>query len=317
MTIASRVSPMVLPVLVAAAVLLPASTAFAADTVVPNNQIVQGAQCVGVTCASGESFAGNVPQFMVKSVDTPGMRLMQAGGSYGAQTWDVSGNEANFFIRDITRGSTLPFRIRPGAPTSAVDIGADGNVLNMGLVQQNAAGMDTPVAADGDDLLTKLASVPVNTYTYAGATHIAPNPASFFSTFTIGSANNVLAPQDVAGVALAGVKALDAKLATIQLTPGPVGAAGATGATGVQGTAGATGAQGVTGAAGSKGDAGAAGTAGTAGATGAQGAASPADEAARLKSRVNKLESRNAKLSKSVTSLQKQIAAIKKLVAKR
>jgi hypothetical protein len=61
--------------------------------------------------------------------DTPAMRFEQnSGGGFTAQTWDVAGNEANFFVRDVTGGSRLPFRIRPGAPTSSIDISATGNV---------------------------------------------------------------------------------------------------------------------------------------------------------------------------------------------
>jgi hypothetical protein len=58
--------------------------------------------------------------------DTPAIRLEQnANSGFTAQTWDMAGNEANFFIRDVTGGSRLPFRIRPGAPTSSIDIGVD------------------------------------------------------------------------------------------------------------------------------------------------------------------------------------------------
>ena len=61
--------------------------------------------------------------------DTPAMRFEQNNsGGFTAQTWDVAGNEANFFVRDVTGGSRLPLRIRPGAPTSSVDIAADGSV---------------------------------------------------------------------------------------------------------------------------------------------------------------------------------------------
>ena len=61
--------------------------------------------------------------------DTPAIRLEQNNTSgFTAQTWDIAGNEANFFVRDVTSGSRLPFRIRPGAPTSSVDISAAGNV---------------------------------------------------------------------------------------------------------------------------------------------------------------------------------------------
>ena len=61
--------------------------------------------------------------------DTPTLRLQQDGSSgFAPQTWDVAGNETNFFIRDVTNGSALPFRIRPGAPSSAVFIDVNGDV---------------------------------------------------------------------------------------------------------------------------------------------------------------------------------------------
>jgi hypothetical protein len=61
--------------------------------------------------------------------NTPAVRLEQnSSDGFTAQTWDVAGNEANFFIRDVTGGSRLPFRIRPGAPTSSIDINASGDV---------------------------------------------------------------------------------------------------------------------------------------------------------------------------------------------
>ena len=61
--------------------------------------------------------------------DTPTLRLQQDGSSgFAPQTWDVAGNETNFFVRDVTGGSTLPLRIRPGAPTSSIDIASDGDV---------------------------------------------------------------------------------------------------------------------------------------------------------------------------------------------
>lgn len=70
-----------------------------------------------------------VLELHISDTDTPAMRMEQtSGGGFTAQTWDIAGNEANFFIRDVTGGSRLPFRIRPGAPTSSVDISAAGNV---------------------------------------------------------------------------------------------------------------------------------------------------------------------------------------------
>jgi hypothetical protein len=65
----------------------------------------------------------------ISTGNTPAMRMEQtSAGGFTAQTWDVAGNEANFFVRDVTGGSRLPFRIRPGAPTSSIDINASGLV---------------------------------------------------------------------------------------------------------------------------------------------------------------------------------------------
>jgi hypothetical protein len=61
--------------------------------------------------------------------DSPALRFEQ-DNSYGwsAYTWDVAGNETNWFVRDITAGSRLPLRIRAGAPTDSLHVYGDGKV---------------------------------------------------------------------------------------------------------------------------------------------------------------------------------------------
>ncbi len=91
----------------------------------PNNSIfVNGSGHLGVRTGA--------PAQTIHAVtgDTPGLRLEQDGsGGFAPQTWDVSGNESNFFIRDVTGGNTIPFRLHPGAPSNSVDIlGTSGNV---------------------------------------------------------------------------------------------------------------------------------------------------------------------------------------------
>ena len=77
----------------------------------------------------GLGTATPVLDLHVLNGNTPGFRLEQDGsGGYSPQTWDIAGNEANFFIRDITNGSKLPFRIQPGAPTSSLTIRSDGKI---------------------------------------------------------------------------------------------------------------------------------------------------------------------------------------------
>ncbi|MCG8462769.1 MAG: hypothetical protein MI919_41315 [Holophagales bacterium] len=55
--------------------------------------------------------------------NTPTLRLEQDGSDgFASQTWDLAGNEANFFLRDVTNGSELPFRVKPGADSNSVFI---------------------------------------------------------------------------------------------------------------------------------------------------------------------------------------------------
>ena len=71
--------------------------------------------------------------------DTPTLRLQQDGSSgFAPQTWDVAGNETSFFIRDVTNGSTLPFRIRPSAPSQSLVIDGEGDV-GVGILSPTAS----------------------------------------------------------------------------------------------------------------------------------------------------------------------------------
>ncbi|MFT5673241.1 MAG: GH25 family lysozyme M1 (1,4-beta-N-acetylmuramidase), partial [Polaribacter sp.] len=70
--------------------------------------------------------------------NSPVLRIEQdASSGFTPQIWDIAGNEANFFIRDVTNGSTLPFRIKPGAPQNALFIAANGNI-GLGTATPNA-----------------------------------------------------------------------------------------------------------------------------------------------------------------------------------
>ena len=84
-----------------------------------------------VTNAGRVGLGTSTPVLQLHEVNgnTPALRLDQNGSAgFTPQVWDVAGNESNFFVRDATNGSTLPFRIRPGAPSSSIDIAGSGNV---------------------------------------------------------------------------------------------------------------------------------------------------------------------------------------------
>ncbi|MCM3878308.1 MAG: tail fiber domain-containing protein [Thermoanaerobaculia bacterium] len=134
--------------------------------------------------------------------NTPALRLEQnSSGGFTAQTWDIAGNEANFFVRDVTAGSRLPFRIRPGAPTSSIDISANGNV---GIGTASPGGPLHVYGIAGKDVYggmgPDLAAGPAFNYGYGGfsfgrsagflnvrpdAAATAPNPSLRFMTANV------------------------------------------------------------------------------------------------------------------------------------
>ena len=100
------------------------NTVFRVDAGAPNNALrvdTQGDVGIGLS--------NPVVELHVRDGDSPTLRLEQDGSSgFTAQTFDLVSNEANFFIRDVTNGSQLPFRIKPGADTDSLFIAANNNV---------------------------------------------------------------------------------------------------------------------------------------------------------------------------------------------
>lgn len=72
--------------------------------------------------------------------NTPTLRLDQDGSSgFTPQVWDVAGNETNFFVRDATNGSRLPFRIQPNAPSNSLFLAATSGNAGIGTSSPSAA----------------------------------------------------------------------------------------------------------------------------------------------------------------------------------
>lgn len=99
-------------------------TPFRIDAGSPNNSLY----------VASNGFVGigtNTPDIHlnITNGNTPTVRLEQNGsGGYSAQSWDVAGNEVNFFIRDVTNGSKLPFKIKPNTPSNTLALSTNRNV---------------------------------------------------------------------------------------------------------------------------------------------------------------------------------------------
>ena len=108
---------------------------FSIDDATAGRQIMElraGSQAHAIfTSGSNVGFGTDVPVVELHSVsgDSPTLRLQQDGSSgFTPQIWDVAGNEAGFFVRDATNGSTLPFRILPGAASQSLVIEGTNDV---------------------------------------------------------------------------------------------------------------------------------------------------------------------------------------------
>ena len=130
---------------------------FAIDNVTNNVtpfKIVNGAgNNAMVIDAQGDIGIGTstpVLELQVTDGDTPGLRLEQNNSAgWGSQTWDVSGNETNFFIRDVSHSSKLPFRIFP-------DTADDSLVLKNGRIGMMTDNPQYPVHLKKSDGTTQV-----------------------------------------------------------------------------------------------------------------------------------------------------------------
>ena len=117
---------------------------FRVDAGAPLNSVyVSGSGNVGFGTATPDSA------IHVRSSSSPALRLelTRARPRFTHHIWDLVGNERQFFIRDVT-GGKVPFRIRPGAPSSSFVIAADGNV-GLGVAGPKAK-LDVAQGGGGD-----------------------------------------------------------------------------------------------------------------------------------------------------------------------
>ena len=82
---------------------------------------------IGTATPTTTNFGG--VSIHLKTGDSPKLRLEQdTSVGWGEQTWDVGGNETNFYIMDTTNDSNIPFKIEPGAADNNLTINKNGYV---------------------------------------------------------------------------------------------------------------------------------------------------------------------------------------------
>ena len=121
-------------------------TPFTLEAAAPSNSLyVDDAGNIGVGTSTP------VVEVHVVDGDSPTLRLEQNGSSgFGAQTWDLAGNETNFFVRDVTNGSKLPFKIIPNSPVNSLYVHPDG--IGLGTASPDAA-LDVTISSNAQVLI--------------------------------------------------------------------------------------------------------------------------------------------------------------------
>jgi hypothetical protein len=130
-------------------------------------------------------------------------------------TADTFRNTAN---NEFAARATGGFRFRTNLTgTTGCNLPAGSGVFNC---TSSRATKENFLLTNGEDVLTRLRKIPVSTWNYTAegsqVRHIGPMAEDFHAQFGLGTGNTSIGVQDLAGVSLAAVKALDQRTAQLQ-----------------------------------------------------------------------------------------------------
>ncbi|MEM7291029.1 MAG: tail fiber domain-containing protein, partial [Pseudomonadota bacterium] len=166
--------------------------------------------------------------------DSPTIRLEQDNSAgWGAQAWDMGGNEDHFFIRDVT-SDTIPVQVASGASNNTIYVGVNGSVgigtttptatlhiegdlhVTGNLTQASDRNLkENIIAADNQAVLDQLLEIPVYYWNYTAderdTTHLGPMAQDFHASSQLGS-DTTISNLDINGALIASVQALHTEL---------------------------------------------------------------------------------------------------------
>jgi hypothetical protein len=131
------------------------------------------------------------------------------------QTADTFRNTAN---NEFAARATGGFRFRTNlGGTTGCNLPAGSGVFNC---TSSRTTKENFFNVRGEDVLTSLRKVPVSTWNYISegqqSRHLGPMAEDFYAAFGLGTSDKAIGVQDLAGVSLAAVKALDERTAQLQ-----------------------------------------------------------------------------------------------------
>jgi uncharacterized coiled-coil protein SlyX len=128
---------------------------------------------------------------------------------------DTFKNTAN---NEFAARATGGFRFRTNLTgTTGCNLPAGSGVFNC---TSSRTTKENFLEVSGNDVLARIRKMPVSTWNYIdegrGVRHMGPMAEDFYQTFGLGTNNISIGVQDLAGVSLAAVKALEARTASLQ-----------------------------------------------------------------------------------------------------
>ena len=182
--------------------------------------------------------AGETPvvELHMADGDTPTIRFEQTNQSgFTPQTFDIAANETNFFVRDVTNGSSLIFRIRPGAPADSLFVQNDGNIglgtsspaarlhvigdarIDGSVYQLSSRTVKTDFeTVEPQRILDRLSGLDLGAWHYLEGNdegrHFGPAAEDFHAAFGLGDSDQRISLSDMAGIALGAAQALKQEL---------------------------------------------------------------------------------------------------------
>jgi hypothetical protein len=201
-----------------------------------DNSVAMGARCIATNAsalsvgeqntASGASSVAlgyhahtNARQGSFVFADRSTTDTLRAGVNHSSN-WRVSGGFRIFTSSNLTTGVTLQSgaSVSNWGQSNAVISTSTGAYLSTSGVWTNTSDVNRKhlfESVSGEDILMKLRTVPVSRWSYRSDAdnirHIGPMAQDFYKAFGLGSDDRSIGTVDADGIALAGIKALEAR----------------------------------------------------------------------------------------------------------
>ena len=178
-----------------------------ADSIILDDQIVDGSTCIGTDCTNGEVF-----DFSTIKLKENNLRLefmdTSSTASFPGNDWQITindstnGGENYFAVDNLTSGKQV-FKISPSGDLTILGSISDSSDINL---------KENFIPVDNAKTLKKIMNLPLTTWNYIDNAkkerHIGSTAQDFYKAFAFGADERHISPKDAAFVAMSGVKEL-------------------------------------------------------------------------------------------------------------